>query len=101
MNPVGPLNRPTLAEALVAWKKMLVDRGFLPELLWVFEENLCFEKAPAGLHAGFQTRFTPVPEDALDIAFDAFCESGTRIVFYRLGESRQRSVCILLGDGWF
>jgi hypothetical protein len=104
MNPVGTLNRPTLLEALVAWKKMLADRGYSPELLWIFEENLCFEKAPeapGGFHPGFQIRFTPVPDDALDIAFDHFCETDTRIVFYRLGESRNRSVCILLGDAWF
>ena len=104
MNPVGTLNRPTLPEALVAWKKMLADRGYSPELLWIFEENLCFEKAPeapGGFHPGFQIRFTPVPDDALDIAFDHFCETDTRIVFYRLGESRNRSVCILLGDAWF
>jgi hypothetical protein len=104
MNPVGTLNRPTLPEALDAWKKMLAERGFSPELLWIFEENLCFEKAPqapGGFHPGFQIRFTPVPDDALDIAFDHFCESDTRIVFYRLGEARQRSVCILLGDAWF
>lgn len=104
MTSVGTLNRPTLPEALVAWKKMLADRGFSSELLWLFEENLCFERAPevpGGFHPGFQTRFTPVPDDALDIAFDDFCESGTRIVFYRLGETRQRSMCILLGDAWF
>lgn len=104
MNPVGTLNRPTLPEALVAWKKMLADRGCSPELLWIFEENLCFEKAPeapGGFHPGFQIRFTSVPDDALDIAFDHFCETDTRIVFYRLGESRNRSVCILLGDPWF
>jgi hypothetical protein len=104
MNPVGTLNRPTLPEALVAWKKMLADRGFSPELLWIFEENLCFEKAPeapGGFHAGFQIKFTPVPDDALDIAFDHFCESDTRIVFYRLGASRNRSVCLVLGDAWF
>jgi hypothetical protein len=104
MNPVGTLNRPTLPEALVAWEKILAEHGCSPELLWIFEENLCFEKAPqapGGFHPGFQTRFTPVPDDALDIAFDHFCESGTPIVFYRLGQSRNRSVCLLLGDAWF
>jgi len=104
MTSVGTLNRPTLPEAIDAWKRMLAERGLSSELLWIFEENLCVEKtpqSPGGFHPGFQTRFTPVPDDALDIAFDDFCESGTRIVFYRLGNSRNRSVCILLGDAWF
>ena len=104
MNPVGTLNRPRLPEALVAWEKLLAQRGFATKLLWIFEENLCFEKnsdVPGGIHIGFQTRFSPVPPEALDIAYEHFCESDARIVFYRLGENQGRSVCILLGDSWF
>lgn len=88
----------------MAWKKLLADRGFATELLWIFEENLCFEKkpdVPGGIHIGFQTRFAPVPQESLDIAYEHFCEADARIVFYRLGESKGRSVCILLGDAWF
>jgi hypothetical protein len=99
MTSVGTLNRPTLPEGIDAWKKMLAERGFSPGLLWIFEERA--PEAPGGFHPGFQLRFAPVPEDALDIAFDHFCEVDTRIVFYRLGESRNRSVCIVLGDAWF
>jgi hypothetical protein len=104
MNPVGTLNRPRLPEALVAWEKLLAQRGFASRLLWIFEENLCFEKnshVPGGIHIGFQTKFSPVPPEALDIAYEHFCESDARIVFYRLGENQGRSVCILLGDSWF
>lgn len=96
--------RPNLSDALVAWKKLLADRGFATDLLWIFEENLCFEKkpeVPGGIHIGFQTRFSPVPQESLDIAYEHFCEGDARIVFYRLGESKGRSVCILLGDPWF
>jgi hypothetical protein len=107
MNPSTPPNRPTLTEALDAWKKLLAERGLSTDLLWIFEENLCFEKergAQGGFHLGFQTKFTTPPEDALDIAFDHFSESGARIVFYRLGHARRdggRSVCALLCDRWF
>ena len=96
--------RPNLSVALETWKKLLADRGFAPKLLWIFEENLCFERrpdVPGGIHIGFQTRFSPVPQESLDIAYEHFCESEARIVFYRLGESNGRSVCILLGDSWF
>lgn len=96
--------RPNLTDALAAWKKLLAERGFATDLLWIFEENLCFERkpeVPGGIHIGFQTRFSPVPQESLDIAYEHFCEGDARIVFYRLGESKGRSVCILLGDPWF
>jgi len=104
MNPSVPFKRPTLEEALDAWKKLLAARGFATDLTWIFEENLCFEKLPAGpggFHFGFQTKFTPPPDDALDIAFDHFSETGARLVFYRLGAAPGKSVCILLCDPWF
>jgi hypothetical protein len=103
MNQI-PVSRPNVREALNAWKQLLAARGLATELLWIFEENLCFEKkadVPGGIHIGFQTRFAPVPNEAFEIAYEHFCESNARIVFYRLGEHKGRSVCILLGDEWF
>jgi hypothetical protein len=79
--------RPRLHDALAAWKKLLADRGLAPNLLWILEEDLCFEKkpeVPGGIHIGFQTRFSSVPQEALEIAYEHFCESDSRIVFYRL-----------------
>jgi hypothetical protein len=104
MNPSTPPNRPTLTEAVDAWKKLLAERNLSTNLLWIFEENLCFEKergAQGGFHLGFQTKFTTPSDDALNIAFDHFSESGARIVFYRLGKCRAQSVCVLLCDTWF
>jgi len=104
MNQPVTAQRPALEAAVAAWKNILAERGFSTNLLWIFEENLCFEKkpdAPGGHHIGFQTRFSPVPAEALDVAYEHFCESDARIVFYRLGENKGRSVCILLGDAWF
>ena len=99
-----PFKRPSLTEALNAWKKLLAERGFSTDIIWVFAENLCFEKSrakPGGFCLGFQTQFSPPPDDALDVAFDHFCETDAPIVFYRLGECRGQSVCILLCDPWF
>ena len=96
--------RPSLAEALNAWKKLLAERGFATDLIWIFAENLCFEKSrdkQGGFQLGFQTQFSPPPNDALDVAFEHFCETAAPMVFYRLGECRGRSVCILLCDPWF
>lgn len=104
MSRTAPIQRPSLADALAAWKQLLAERGLATDWLWIFEENLCFEKkpdVPGGIHIGFQTRFSPVPQEALDITYEHFCEADTRIVFYRLGECKGRSVCILLADAWF
>jgi hypothetical protein len=104
MNPSVTIARPSLPQALAAWKTILAERKLATDLLWIFEENLCFETkpdVPGGVHIGFQTRFSPVPQEALDVAYEHFCESEARIVFYRLGECKGRSVCILLGDAWF
>ena len=104
MSRNAPMTRPTLKDALAAWKKILAERSLAMETLWIFEENLVFEKkpeVPGGIHIGFQTRFSPVPQEALEVAYEHLCESDTRIVFYRLGEHKGRSVCILLGDAWF
>ena len=104
MESATKFTRPTLAEALDAWKNVLAERGFATDITWIFEENLCFEKLqiePGGFHFGFQTKFTPPPEDALEIAFDHFSETGARLVFYRLGDVPGKSICILLCDPWF
>ena len=79
MKSVAQFNRPSLEAAVKDWKKLLAERGFATDLVWIFAENLCVEKSrtePGGFHFGFQTRFTPPSEDALDIAFEHFCETG-------------------------
>lgn len=97
-------HRPVFEDALAAWKQLLQSRGFSTELVWILEENLCFENDPAaaaGVKLGFQTRFTPHPADDAKVSYHHFAESDARVVFYRLGNSRRRSVCMLLCDPWF
>jgi len=104
MTDRNPITRPTLAEALEAWKKLLAERKLPTDLLWLFQENLCLEKSrgePGGFHFAFQTRFTPPPDDALEIAFDHFSGTHARIVFYHAGVCRGQSLCLLLCDAWF
>lgn len=104
MSSPTSFNRPTLNEALDAWKQLLTAKGLSADLRWIFEENLCFEKSRAakgGFHLGFQTRFSPPPDDALDIAFEHFGETDKRVVFYRLGDNLGKSICVLLCDSWF
>jgi len=96
--------RPPFHEALKAWKTFLGERGLPSELVWAFDENLCFEKDPAhpgGFRLGFQTAFTPPPPGAEQVAYEYFSESEAPLVWYRLGSSRGKSVCILLCDPWF
>lgn len=104
MQTVANVSRPALSAALETWKNILADRGFSTDLIWIFQENLCIERSKAevgGYHFGFQTRFSVIPEDALEIAYDQFCQADGRIVFYRLGSCPGRSVCMLLCDQWF
>jgi hypothetical protein len=96
--------RPTFVEALTAWEAVLSQHRFPIDLLWIFDDNLCFEKDPAdpaGYQLGFQTRFTPPPADAEQIAYEYFTEFDARIVFYRIGNFQGKSVTLLLCDEWF
>ena len=104
MKSVAPSKRPSLPEALKAWKQLLAERGHATNITWIFAENLCVEKSQVehgGFHFGFQTRFTPPPEDALTIAYEHFSEADAPLVFYRLGARPERSICMLLCDPWF
>lgn len=97
-------NRPPLAKALTAWQDCLARHEFPTQMLWIFAENICIEPSratPGSFRVGFQTKFTPPSEDALEIAYDLFGETAARMVFYRLGSSPRGSVCVLLCDNWF
>src|SRR5947207_241580 len=101
--PTGRYHRPPFEEALAAWKESLKQKGLSTTLEWILEENLCFEnapEAPAGVKLGFQLQFTPQPPDASKTTYHHFAEMDARLVFYRLGESRGRSICIQLCDPW-
>ena len=96
--------RPPFEDALAVWKELLGERRLPKEIVWILDENLCFEKdrsAPVGMKLGFQTQFTPHPPDVAKTTYHYFAEMDARLVFYRLGSSRGRSVCMLLCDEWF
>jgi hypothetical protein len=104
MTSVAQCKRPSLPEALKAWKQLLAERGFATDLVWIFAENLCVEKSrveQGGFHFGFQTRFTPPPPDALELAYEHFGEADAPVVLYRLGARPGQSICMLLCDTWF
>lgn len=95
--------RPPFEDALEAWKSLLADHEYPTNILWVLDENLCFEKdpvAPTGVKLSIQTQFTPQPSDSAKTIYHHFAEMPARLVFYRLGTSRGRSICILLCDEW-
>jgi hypothetical protein len=104
MEYTRPYQRPPFEDALSAWKGLLTQRGSSTDLLWILEENLCFERDPgtsARVKLGFQTRFTPQTPDAAKFTYHHFAEQDVRLVFYRLGSNSGRSVCLLLCDEWF
>ncbi|HEY2081982.1 MAG TPA: hypothetical protein VGI88_04295 [Verrucomicrobiae bacterium] len=95
--------RPPFEDALDAWKSLLQEHEYSTEILWVLDENLCFEKdpgTPGGVKLGIQTQFTPQPADSAKVIYHHFAETPVRLVFYRIGASRGRSVCMLLCDEW-
>jgi hypothetical protein len=97
-------HRPPFEDVLAVWKSLLTKRGFSTDILWILEENLCFEndsEAAAGVKLGFQTKFTNQPPDAAKATYQHFAEMQARLVFYRLGENGGRSICIQLCDQWF
>ena len=97
-------SRPPFDEALKTFTALLKERGFPSEIVWAFEENLCFEKDPAGpggVRLSFQMAFSPPPPGAERIAYEYFAESEAPLVWYRLGSCRGKSVCALLCDEWF
>jgi hypothetical protein len=96
--------RPPLADALDAWQKCLVRQNLPTQCLWIFAENLCVEPShatPGSYRVGFQTKFASAADDALEIAYDTFGGTDSRVVFYRLGSCERGSVCMLLCDSWF
>jgi hypothetical protein len=96
--------RPVFEDCLAAWKTLLAGRGHATELVWILEENLCFERdqnRPARFRLGFQTQFAPHPPDAAKATYHHFSEMDQRLVFYRLGSNGGRSICIELCDNWF
>ena len=100
----GNQERPGFDKALKAWTELLAQRGFSTQCIWIFDENLYFEKSTAaagGPPSGFQTVLTPPPAGAALIAYTYFAEQDAPLVFYRLGSSKGKSVCALLCDDWF
>jgi len=97
-------HRPPFEDVLESWKELLAKRMYSTEIIWILEENLCFEqdpKTPGGVKLGFQTKFTPHPTDSAKVTYHHFAETDAPVVFYRLGENRGRSICIQLCDAWF
>lgn len=96
--------RPPYETALAEWKKTLAGSGFETECEWILDENLVFEKdaaSPTGLRLAYQTRFTKRPQDLAQATYDFFSDFESRLVFYRVGSSHGRSVCLLLCDPVF
>jgi hypothetical protein len=87
-----------------AWQQLLRDRGLPAECVWIFDENLCLEAdaaRPDGYKLGFQLTLTPPPSDAERITYDYFLSFDAPLVFYRIGSSGGKSVCLMLCDAWF
>ena len=104
MQDAQKYQRPAFAEALAEWRKILTGAGHPAECEWILDENLVFEKDPtaaAGVKVGYQTRFTARPANLAQTTYEFFTDFEARLVFYRLGSSHGKSVCLLLCDPIF
>jgi hypothetical protein len=96
--------RPPFEAAFAEWRKILTDAGLPAECEWILDENLVFEKdaaAPSGVRLSYQTQFTLRPADLAHVTYDFFADFEARIVFYRVGSSHGKSICLLLCDPVF
>lgn len=96
--------RPYFFDALDEWKKILTQHGLPQDILWILDEHLVFETDPSrpnGLRLGFQTRFTSPPPELAERTYSFFSDFDARMVFYCLGKSADRSVCMILCDPVF
>jgi len=104
MSDTKNFERPFFFDALKEWKHILIEHGLPEDILWILDENLCFEQDDAsstGLHLAFQTRFSPPPSDVAERTYGFFSDFDARMVFYCLGQSEGRAVCMILCDPVF
>jgi hypothetical protein len=96
--------RPGFDEAFREWQKVLNGCGYPQDCEWILDENLVFERNAAsasGVKVSYQTAFTLRPADLAQVTYDFFSDFEARMVFYRLGSSHGKSVCLLLCDPIF
>lgn len=96
--------RPFFFDALKEWTTLLEQHGLPTEILWLLDENLVFEQDPArpnGVRIGFQTKFTARPSELAERTYGFFSDFEARMVFYCLGTSKGRAVCMILCDPVF
>lgn len=96
--------RPYYFDAVDEWKKILTQHSLPSDVRWILDENLCFEAdstRKGGMRHSFQTKFTIIPPDVAERTYAFFSDFEARMVFYCLGHSGGRSVCIILCDPVF
>lgn len=96
--------RPCFYDALIEWRQILGEHGLPSGILWILDENLVFERDPSrpgGVRLGYQTQFTATPPELAERTYAFFSDFTARIVFYCLGTSHGRSVCMILCDPVF
>lgn len=104
MSDAPKYQRPAFDEAIKEWTKVLNGCGLPTECEWILDENLVFEKDPknaGGVKVSYQTQFSLRPQDLAQMTYEFFTDYDARLVFYRLGTSRGKSICLLLCDPIF
>jgi len=104
MSDAPKYQRPAFDAALQEWTKVLNGCGLPTKCEWILDENLVFEKDPqhaGGVKVSYQTQFTLRPKDLAQMTYEFFTHDDARMVFYRLGTSRGKSICLLLCDPIF
>lgn len=88
--------RPTFLTARVHCQRMLLNRGWSPELVWVAREVLALDYGEEGLHS---ERVDPqIDEAEVAMVYRLLVRQGRPIIFECLGHHPKFTVLTLQGD---
>ncbi len=92
--------KPDFDIALDYWGKLLKERDFSPNMVWVFRENLFHVKdgVTSDIKLIFETKINPVTLDDVRLVYNQAKTHRGPIVFEMLVETHDFALCTLLGD---
>ncbi|RYZ87309.1 MAG: hypothetical protein EOP06_12890 [Proteobacteria bacterium] len=94
------MNKPDFDVALAYWENLLQERGFSPNIKWVFRENIfnATSESSGSFKLIFQTKIHPVTLDDVRLVYNQTKSNKGPIVFWMLVEAQDFTLCSLLGD---
>lgn len=94
------MERPDFDTALVYWQNLIQEKGFSPNLRWVFRENLYHTRHEntESFRLVFETEIHPVTLKDVRSVYEKVRPQECPIVFELLVHAQDFTLCTLLGD---